>query len=86
MKIVSLAVFVVLLSGCDKRAEEVRQSSNPNVPVETLFKHDGCTVYRFYDGGRDHYFSKCEGLQTQTIAGQSCGKNCYRDEVISNLQ
>jgi hypothetical protein len=79
----AVVLIALLCAACNKVPEETSQTSNPNVKVEKLFTHDGCTVYRFYDGGRDHYFSKCENAKTQTISEQSCGRGCVRDEVIS---
>jgi Domain of unknown function (DUF4884) len=35
-------------------------SSNPDVQVDLLFTHDGCSVYRFHDGTY-HYYVRCEG-------------------------
>lgn len=67
----------VLAVGCTKHPEKVESSTNPNVAVATLFTHDGCTVYRFEDGGRDHYFARC-GEKAETISPKttSCGKSC----------
>jgi hypothetical protein len=78
-------LIALLCAACDKVPEETSQTSNPNVQAEKLFTHDGCTVYRFYDGGRNHYFSKCDNAKSQTISQQSCGKHCVRDEVVSSL-
>lgn len=75
----------VLAVGCAKDPEKVERSTNPKVAVATLFTHDGCTVYRFEDGGRDHYFARC-GDKAETISPKttSCGKGCVstRDENI----
>jgi len=67
----------VLAVGCTKEPEKVEHSTNPRVEVATLFTHDGCKVYRFADGGRDHYFARC-GDKAETISPKttSCGKNC----------
>jgi hypothetical protein len=69
------------MAGCNQPAEIVSSSTNPKVPVETLFSHEGCTVYRFYDGGRNHYFARCPGV-TETVGqySQTCGKGCVRTE------
>lgn len=75
----------VLAVGCAKDPEKVELSTNPKVAVATLFTHDGCTVYRFEDVGRDHYFARC-GDKAETISPKttSCGKGCVstRDENI----
>ena len=78
-------LMLLLAAGCSKEPESVSSTSNPNIKAETLFTHDGCTVYRFEDGGRDHYFARC-AKDTETVGtySQSCGKGCVnqRDENI----
>lgn len=37
------------------------ESSNSDVEVELLFEHDGCKVYRFFDGGSAKYYTDCRG-------------------------
>ena len=77
--------WILLLSalfGCTKAPESVNQV-NSEFRVETLFTHEGCTVYRFYDGGEERYYTNCQG---QTIVEQSyqCGKmRCRRIENIN---
>jgi hypothetical protein len=76
----------VLAVGCTtKDPEKVERSTNPSVAVATLFTHAGCTVYRFEDGGRNHYFARC-GDKAETISPktESCGKSCFstRNENI----
>lgn len=63
------------LTACSKQAVSTEQSNNPEIQVDTLFIKDGCTVYRFRDGGYARYFTKCGG-HTQTNWQESCGKNC----------
>lgn len=62
------------LAACSKKAESTQQV-NRDFQVDTLFTHDGCTVYRFNDGGASRYFTNCKG-STQWQEG--CGKNCTR--------
>lgn len=77
MKKLIVMLALVILAGCTKPAEKAHQV-NTNFKVETLFTHDGCTVYRFEDG-RVHYFTDCSG-STSTTA--SCGKGCtYVDGI-----
>lgn len=74
----ALLLAVTLLAACSKEPVAQSQTDNPKITVATLFKHDGCTVYRFIDAGA-HYFVKCE--KTQAVLEQhteSCGKNCTR--------
>lgn len=80
MALISASMLTaVLAAGCTKDPEKVEQTTNPKVAVETLFTHDGCTVYRF-DDGRDHYFARCDN-RTEVVATrtESCGKNCTRN-------
>lgn len=72
--IVALVIFV---SACAEEPLQTSRTSNPNVPVSKLLQHDGCTVYRFYDGGRHHYYVRCDGnSSTSTLSTRSCGKGC----------
>lgn len=87
----SFLIALLCLCGCEKAPEAVYRTSNPEVRVERLFTEDGCTVYRFEDSGRNHYFAKCEaGKKVTTISqhGESCGKNCHRtvDENIETTE
>jgi hypothetical protein len=76
----SLVVLSMLImcscSGHD--AIETRSAGN-GVKVELLFSHDGCKMYRFYDYEHYHYYTNCG----QTMSMQNCGKNCVREETIS---
>lgn len=77
MKKVFAMLALVILAGCTKPAERAEQV-NANFNVETLFTHEGCTVYRFKDG-RDHYFTNCSGSTSTT---HSCGKSCVYTEGV----
>lgn len=70
--LVGLAVLV--LSGCSKPAESTTRVGN-DFEVGKLFTVDGCTVYRFEDGGRSHYFTNCSGSTNYTISN---GKTSYQ--------
>jgi hypothetical protein len=74
-----ILILAVLLAGCYKHPESIQQV-NAEFNVETLFTKDGCTVYRFADGGTQRYFTNCRG----TVAWhEGCGKNCTRDVAVS---
>lgn len=61
-KIITAALAVVLLAGCEtKQSEEVKTSTNPAYNVEKLFTVDGITVYRFEDNNRYVYFTNRRG-------------------------
>lgn len=87
---VLLLLALVMLTGCVKQADGTVASSNIHVGVEKLFTADGCTVYRFYDDGDYHYYSKCTGAihsEVETTLSKSCGKSCtttYQDTIVTN--
>jgi uncharacterized lipoprotein YajG len=71
---------ILLLSGCERPAVSTSQTNNAAVNVQELFTNKGCTVYRFQDGGRAHYFADCRG---STMSTYNCGKGCLRDEEVA---
>lgn len=85
LKIYLVTTFcAVLLCACAKKAERVVTSSNSAVQVEKLFELDGCTVYRFIDEGRNHYFTNCQGSLSQRL---KCGKKCsYAEEIQTHRE
>lgn len=74
-KILSICALLVLLAGCEKEPLSVERVDNNEFSLDKLFTHDGCTLYRFYDGGRNHYYSDCRGRTTSAYS-TSCGKGC----------
>jgi len=53
-------LLLITLAGCQKAAEATtRVASDFN--VDRLFTIEGCTVYRFWDGGSGRYFKSCAG-------------------------
>lgn len=46
------------------KAEKERKEATPHVVRET----DGCKVYAFKSGGRDHYFTRCPESRTTTTS------------------
>ncbi len=78
-------LFFVPLAACVNSAVGSTHSNNPDIDVETLFVHDGCTVYRFRDASY-HYFVRCQAAPTvATLSQVSCGKNCVRAEEIPTV-
>ena len=74
-----LTVLAVLaLTGCGKPAE-TSTSVGREFVVDTLFTHEGCTVYRFVDHGNSRYFTNCQGSTNWT---ERCGKGCNRQMGI----
>ncbi|EOS94732.1 hypothetical protein ETR_12178 [Erwinia tracheiphila PSU-1] len=79
-------VFLIaafLLAGCDKDPESV-QMVGSDFKVGKLFTVDGCSVYRFADGGRNIYFTNCPGQTGSSYTARS-GKHqaTYYDDVIT---
>lgn len=72
----AVAVLALLaVAGCGAPPVSTSGTDNGQVPLDTLFTHDGCTVYRFRDGGRSHYWVNCPG-RIDSQRTESCGKNC----------
>lgn len=78
MKTLLAILAIAVLSGCSKPAE-TRTAVGREFVVDKLFTHEGCTVYRFYDGGT-RYFTNCSG---STNWQESCGKNCTRNMNVN---
>lgn len=78
MKYIIGIFMLFLVTGCYKKAESSSAVGGEFV-VEKLFTHEGCTVYRFADGGGTRYFTNCNGATSWT---ESCGKNCSRQVGI----
>lgn len=82
------AVAALLAGGCEQQAARSTPTSNPNFKVDFLFEHDGCRVFRFFDG-RTVYFVNCApgaGRRGQAIWEERvyCGKGCTR-VVLRNV-
>lgn len=69
---------VLLLPACAKQAEQTT-AVGVEFKVDTLFTHNGCTMYRFVDGGSFRYYADCRG---ETTWVESCGKNCTHTKSI----
>lgn len=72
IKIAAAIALVAALAGCTKQAETTVRAG-VDFQVDKLFAVDGCTVYRFEDGGRPRYFTNCRGSAQWE---ESCGKGC----------
>jgi hypothetical protein len=77
-----LAPLAVLASGCVVPALQDHETNNPEITVQVVATHDGCTIYRFSDGGY-HWYVRC-GRESSTVAltMKSCGKGCVYNEVV----
>ena len=76
-----VAAAVLALTACERRAE-VSSHAGTDFQVDRLFTHEGCTVYRFEDGGRNRYYANCSGKATTSWA-ENCGKNCTTEVMIT---
>lgn len=75
-KLLLVLVLAVVVTGCYKDAQSVSTEGN-GFYVEFLFEKDGVKVYRFFDGGRHHYFTN----KGETITTQPEGKNEYQENI-----
>ena len=74
-----------LACGCVAASLEEHPTNNPDIVVERIADHDGCTIYRFRDG-QYHWYVRCHGDRaTATLTPRSCGKGCKRDEVVTTV-
>lgn len=73
----ALLLASVALAACQKAPEQSAHKGEFN--VETLFTHEGCTVYRFEDD-RTVYYTDCVG---QAQSQHNCGKNCTSTDIVT---
>jgi len=72
-------------AACVASPMETRASNNPEIDVEVLFQHDGCTVYRFRDGSTHHYFARCVGPAATTTTTTMISPKKREDEEIPTV-
>lgn len=58
LKSAAVACAILALVGCNKDPESSQRKGA--FKVDTLFNHDGCTLYRFEDGTQTVYYAKCQ--------------------------
>lgn len=73
-------IAAALLAGCGKEATIRERTNNVDIVVDTLFTHDGCTVYRFHDA-RTVYYAKCVGSNANVTYSTSNGKTTTTHDV-----
>lgn len=84
MKLRWLALTALLLIACEKRVGPIQRSQSPNgYAIDLLFTHDGCRVYRFYDG-RAVYFTDCGSAVAHDT--QYCGKGCVENVDVQTIR
>ena len=76
-----LLLIPLLLLGCNK-PPETTTTLNKNFKVDTLFTYEGCTVYRFWDGGSRYYVNCNESSSTNWTV--NTGKSTYNNLITTN--
>ena len=66
----------LLVTSCFKEPQSMTTVGN-GFQVEFLFEKDGIKMYRFFDGGRHHYFTSTG----ETISSRSNGKNTVDENI-----
>lgn len=82
-RVYATLLLALLLAGCNRSPISTASTDNHEVAVDKLFTHEGCTIFRFSDGGYDHYFADCRGATVSQDHG--CGKGCARHEDVETL-
>lgn len=83
-KLTFIMILAALLVGCGKEANVSERTNNNQIAVDTLFTHDGCTVYRFYDVRTVHYV-KCVGATSANVTySTSNGKTSTTHNVSTS--
>ena len=76
-----LGAFILgslMLSGCLGEPQSIENTGkNGDFHIEYLFEKDGIKMYRFYDGGRLHYFT----TSGETMTEQSVGETTYEERI-----
>nr|NLU60008.1 DUF4884 domain-containing protein [Pseudomonas sp. BIGb0427] len=66
-------LLLATLAGCREPDKPAATVVAGTYKVDKLFTVDGCTVYRFLDGGGNKYFTNCSGT---TAWSEDSGKGC----------
>lgn len=83
-RIALIAVVALAIAGCYKHAERSETRGAGGFEVQTLFTHEGCTVYRFYDA-RTVYFVRCEDGKAFTNEEHMEGRTTVANEVHTEM-
>lgn len=76
--IVFIVLGTILFGACNNEPMSREHiGKNDGFEVEYLFEKDDVKVYRFYDGGRFHYFT----TKGETISTQTAGKTTYSENI-----
>lgn len=82
-KLTFIMILAALLVGCGKEANVSERTNNSQIVVDTLFTHDGCTVYRFHDV-RTVYYAKCTGGNANVTYSTTSGKTSTTHNVSTS--
>lgn len=74
--LVAILLIIFSITACTGPSEN--QLIKNTYEVDTLFTHEGCTVYRFKDVFHSIYFTNCHG---ETSWRQSMGKSSWNVSV-----
>ena len=77
-----LCALCILWAGCTGPVMETKKVNSYD--VQLIFEIDDCKVYRFNDGGHNHYFVNRSGGQTMTY--QQDGEDSTHPETIQTRQ
>lgn len=76
--IVVITLGAILFGACNNEPMTTeRLGKGDGIRVEYLFEKDGVKVYRFWDGGHEHYFT----TRGETISTQTSGKTDYSENI-----
>lgn len=70
----------IILSSCNKAAQETTPTTNSAIKVDLLFEKDGCKIYRFNDAGHNVYWSDCRG-KVESVYNESSGKSSHEVRI-----
>src|SRR5262245_43178828 len=78
-------LFLLACAGCVAEPIGTAATNNAGIPVDLMFEHDGCRVYRFRDVGY-HYFARCDGAgHNASVLPDRCGKNSQECGSVPTL-
>lgn len=81
-----LALLALALTACTVPAKGTIETDNAGLLVERLVVIQGCNVYRFEDGGHDHYVTICPSGDTSTSAARSVSNGKTTHTEIDEVQ
>lgn len=73
MKPLLLTMILLTLVACTKDPLTTEKADNAEFEISLLFNHEGCKMFRFFDAGEPHYFTKC---------GETMTRRCHYNPAI----